>query len=497
MNNNNNENGSTCFIERKINNKMRYFANAQEADIAQREMEIMGNKDYMQYITYDKPAQAYKLRYKDTDARFKTLNEAIAAREIRKQAMKSDTIDVNVTLEQYLEKLHGKIETENSKTVGTYIEDITRAYGPLLKKKMLDITRAELEKGLRDLQNGTVRKGKYKNVPIAPSTIRRTFTEIRQVYKCFGEELNILPEKLPTISMKIPKKRYNKYKKNDKIAFDLDLLKKMTEAAKTYHKNKSLCNRFAALISLMVATGMRISEALCVDRNDIEMMDRSDDENSDNIAMLITVRHSIHDVKKVQQKEGLPFYIGPTKNGKERTVPITDEQTVKLIQKVIEEEHPKYSYKGDEYDFLFATSTGTPLSYHNFRREYNKIRAQVDFSSYDHPCKPHEIRHSVATALAHTPGLSYADAAEFLGHSLEVFMNTYVHATNDGIWSCATAITNKGTLNKTVDADAEAQVDSNDQQPVVNHPTPIYVVKEPSIIYGATPLTPAETNKTA
>ena len=156
-----------------------------------------------------------------------------------------------------------------------------------------------------------------------------------------------------------------------------------------------------------------------------------------------------------------------------------------------------YRYKGDEYDFLFATSTGTPLSYHNFRREYNKIRAQVDYSSYDHPCKPHEIRHSVATALAHTPGLSYADAAEFLGHSLEVFMNTYVHATNDGIWSCATAITKKGTLNKTVDADAEAQVDSNDQQPVVNHPTPIYVVKEPSVVYGATPLTPAETNKTA
>ena len=121
----------------------------------------------------------------------------------------------------------------------------------------------------------------------------------------------------------------------------------------------------------------------------------------------------------------------------------------------------------------------------------------MDYSSYDHPCKPHEIRHSVATALAHTPGLSYADAAEFLGHSLEVFMNTYVHATNDGIWSCATAITKKGTLNKTVDADAEAQVDSNDQQPVVNHPTPIYVVKESPVVYGATPLTPAETNITA
>ena len=493
----NTTNGSACFIERKINNKTRYFANVQDADIVQREIEILGNKNYMQYITYDKRALAYKLRFKGTDTRFKTLNEAIAAREIRKQAMESDTIDINVTLKQYLEKLHSKIETENKKTIGTYIEDITRAYSTLLGKKMLDITRAELEKGLRDLQNGTGRKGKNKSEPIAPSTIRRTFTEIRQVYKIFGEELNILPEKLPTISMKMPKKRYNKYKKNDKIAFDLELLKEMIETAKTYHKNKSLCNRYAALISLMIATGMRISEALCVDRNDIETVDRSDNEKSGNVAMLITVRHSIHDIKKDQQKEGLPFYIGPTKNGKERTVPITDEQTVRLIQKIIEEEHPKYSYKGEEYDFLFATSTGTPLSYNNFRREYNKIRAELDFSSYDHPCKPHEIRHSVATVLAHTPGLSYADAAEFLGHSLEVFMNTYVHATKEGIWSCATAITNTGSTKKTVDAEAEATTDTNDQQPVVNFPTPIYVVKDSSVVYGTRPLPSAETNKTA
>ena len=209
------------------------------------------------------------------------------------------------------------------------------------------------------------------------------------------------------------------------------------------------------------------------------------------------VRHSIHDIKKDQQTEGLPFYIGPTKNGKERTVPITDEQTISLLQKIVEDVHPKYSYKGDEYDFLFATNTGTPLSYHNFRREYIKIRAQVDFSSYDHPCKPHEIRHSVATALAHTPGLSYADAAEFLGHSLEVFMNTYVHATNDGIWSCATAIKNTGSSQKAVNTDAEATTDTKDQQPVVNFPTQIYVVKESPVVYGTTPLPPAETNKTA
>ncbi len=479
-----------CFIERKINNKIRYFANVQDADNAQREMEIMGNKAYLQYISYDKHAQAYKLRFKGTNTRFKTLPEAIAAREIRKQANNTtDAIDINVTLQHYLENLHSKIDTDNSKTIATYVEDITRAYGPLLKKKMLDITRAELEKGLRDLQSGVNRKDKYKNKPIAPSTISRTFRVIRQVYKRFGEELNILPEKLPTISMKMPKKRYNKYKKNDKIAFDLDLLSEMIAVAKSYHKNKVLCNRYAALISLLVNSGMRISEALCVDRNDIEIIDSN--------TMVITVRHSIHDIKKGPQKEELPFYIGPTKNGKERRVPIVDEQTVILTKKLIEEEHPKYNYKGEEFYFLFATSSGTPLSYHNFRREYNKISSSIDFSDYNHPCAPHEIRHSVATELAHTPGISYADAADYLGHSIEVFMSTYVHATNDGIWSCANAIARAVSSKTITNGDTEVQAESNNDQSAASLPLPIYTAKEPQISYCTRTLPPTETSKTA
>ena len=87
---------------------------------------------------------------------------------------------------------------------------------------------------------------------------------------------------------------------------------------------------------------------------------------------------------------------------------------------------------------MYATRSGNPVLLSNFEDDFRIIRkkacAYKDIRNKDgtgttrYYIKIHEIRHSVATILAHeTTFEEHIEAANMLGHTVDVFRNTYVH----------------------------------------------------------------------
>ncbi len=114
---------------------------------------------------------------------------------------------------------------------------------------------------------------------------------------------------------------------------------------------------------------------------------------------------------------------------------IKDERCVTLIRYILSLTNRPVFYGDQEYSFLFSTRTGRPISKSNFTRNFVKIRKVIGSD-----IRIHEIRHSVATLMANNPAISYNNAAAFMGHSLNVFMQYYVHPGDDYLNSCSDAI---------------------------------------------------------
>lgn len=67
-----------------------------------------------------------------------------------------------------------------------------------------------------------------------------------------------------------------------------------------------------------------------------------------------------------------------------------------------------------------------PISQHAFNLMLKNICAKLEIEPKDKKLSVYAFRHTICTNLASTPGMSYPWAAEKMGHSLQMFMNTYV-----------------------------------------------------------------------
>ena len=377
----------------------------------------------MKYITYDNSGQYYRVRVPGMGQIIVySMEEALAIRDDRLKLSQSGKININanITFEVWFNLwLNKYCTTDNICTKDGYNEDINRSCQILFKKKMLDIQPYHINEVLKIMVN----KG------FAFSTIKRTRAVLGSVFASIRDNGFIKYDRLPTDGVKLPRKNTIKYKSTPRRAFNAETLLSLADAADDYSRNDLQCQKMKTAILLLIHTGMRLSELLALCKEDISI--------SDDKKLSISITRTVHPIKRTSSPYDLTWVIGPTKSTTSiRTIFIEDAKIVAMVRLLLNLVHSKALYASTEYDFLLCTKSGLPISKSNFTKSFIEIRkiAGTDI-------RIHEIRHSIATLMAQAPGISYNNAAAFLGHSLTVFMKYYVHADNKGLEDCSGAIT--------------------------------------------------------
>lgn len=153
--------------------------------------------------------------------------------------------------------------------------------------------------------------------------------------------------------------------------------------------------RDKAMIELMYATGLRVSELVNLKLNDVDL-------------------HS--NVLKTMGK-----------GSKERIVPI-GEYATSIVIEYIHNSRPKF-LKNKTSEYLFVTKNGTSISRYQFFRILEKIAKKKGITTH---LSPHTLRHSFATHLLNN-GADLRVIQELLGHSDISTTEIYTHVSNDAL----------------------------------------------------------------
>ena len=153
--------------------------------------------------------------------------------------------------------------------------------------------------------------------------------------------------------------------------------------------------RDKAMLELLYASGMRISELVSLKLNDIDL------------------------------DGGFVRCLG--KGKKERMIPIY-EGAARSCKEYIETTHPKLAHNKSD-DALFLNPRGDRLTRQGF---WQKLKGYVKAAKLDHRISPHTLRHSFATHML-SGGADLRAVQELLGHANISTTQVYTHLTNEHV----------------------------------------------------------------
>lgn len=220
---------------------------------------------------------------------------------------------------------------------------------------------------------------------LARKSVARKISSMRSFYKFLVREK--LVETNPFAQVTIPKveKRLPEFFYEEELA----LLFQACDVA------EPLGQRNRAILELLYATGIRVSECCNIQLRDLDM----------DLATLL-----VHG-----------------KGRKDRYVPFGSFAYDALETYIIDGRKKIINHHKKEHDFLFVNYRGGPLTTRGLRLVLNSILEKSSLNSEIHP---HKLRHSFATHLLNN-GADMRTVQELLGHSNLSSTQIYTHVTND------------------------------------------------------------------
>lgn len=282
-------------------------------------------------------------------------------------------------LQTHIDEYLNYCETQkrlDAKTLKAYKIDLTQFISEIVTENFIDITPTMLETFIANLHT------KHK-----PKTVKRKIASVKALFHYF--EYRDLIEKNPFNKIQIKFREATTLPKIIPLNYIEVILSTIYDykgSAKTKFQQRNAL-RDVAVIELLFATGMRISELCSLGINDI---------NLDNGTILIF-----------------------GKGSKERMLQIGNAEVINILK----EYHADFLHECENCGYFFANQSGNPLSDQTVRRMINKY---TELASINLHITPHMFRHTFATSLLDAD-VDIRYIQEMLGHSSINITEIYTH----------------------------------------------------------------------
>lgn len=294
-----------------------------------------------------------------------------------------------ITVEQWAEHWKKTYKAKVTKNTENFYNDMLKHILPFIgKQKIKNIREIQLQKLLNNLSESTYGPN---NKPYSKKTVKEVKSVLFSLFETAQNNKLILGN--PAAGLKISgaaakKRRYLSPQESEK------------------YRETCMNNMFGLFGGVLYYLGLRRGEALAL-------------KHSDFSGDFVTINKQV---------------IYPTNSKAEISDPKTGAGTREIfipenLQGLLLFWGAGEYYEGNPDDYVFQDSTGNPLSYSQFRR--NWINFITSALGKDTDITPHFLRHNYATLL-YDSGVDELTASVFMGHAdIKTTKDIYTHLTNE------------------------------------------------------------------